>query len=117
MLGAQVVNVKINGNYLTRPKWGGGRLYPARVEATAELLYTAEQVKQLSADELAEGIIAAMQFDDYAWAREKGVQTRRTRLIEGLENVLTICPVCGKKACMRIACRPLLFGLWGYGMA
>lgn len=116
MLGVQVVNVKLNGSYLARPKWGGGRLYPARAEATAELVYTAEQVKQLPADELAEGIIAAMQFDDYAWARENCVQTRRRRLVEGLENVLTICPVCCKKACMRAEGQRLFCEQCGYSV-
>ncbi|MBQ4094036.1 MAG: 1-acyl-sn-glycerol-3-phosphate acyltransferase [Oscillospiraceae bacterium] len=100
-LGVQVVNVKIRGNYLARPKWNKGNLYPARMEGKAELLLTNEQVQQMSADEIADVITQALQFDEYEWARANGVATRKKRTVEGLENVCVICPVCREMHTMR----------------
>ena len=115
-LGVQVVNVKLRGNYLARPKWNKGNLYPARIEGKAELLLTNEQVQQMSAEEIGAAITDALQFDEYEWAREKNVKTYVKRTVDGLENVLTICPVCREMHCMRTEGRRIWCEECGYSL-
>lgn len=93
-----VYTVKINGDYLADPKWGKGLRRGALVEAELDILFTAEEVAQLSPDELKERVEARLTYDELAWLEERpNVHYRSKRMAEGLENILTTCPLCGKQ--------------------
>lgn len=96
--GVPVYTVKFGGDYLADPKWGRGFRRGALVEAELDILYTAEQVAALSPAELAQGIEKRLDYDEFEWlAQRPGIRYRSRRMAEGLENILTVCPVCGKK--------------------
>jgi hypothetical protein len=96
--GVSVYTIKIHGDYLADPKWGKGFRRGARVEAELDILYTAEQVQSLSLEELKSGIEQRLYYDEFEWLKEHPeLRYRSRRMAEGLENILTICPVCGKK--------------------
>jgi 1-acyl-sn-glycerol-3-phosphate acyltransferase len=68
------------------------------VEAELDLLYTAEQVKNLSLEQLKQGIEERLSYHEFRWLEQRPkVRYRSRRMAEGLENILSICPVCGKK--------------------
>ncbi|MBR2319639.1 MAG: VTT domain-containing protein [Clostridia bacterium] len=93
-----VYTVKINGDYLADPKWGKGLRRGALVEAELDTLFTAEEVAQLSLNELKERVEARLTYDELAWLEERPtVHYRSKRMAEGLENILTTCPLCGKQ--------------------
>ena len=50
--GVAVYTVKIDGGYLADPKWGKGFRRGALVEVELDILYTAQQVKDLSPEQL-----------------------------------------------------------------
>lgn len=96
--GVNVYTVKICGNYLADPKWGRGFRRGAPVEAELDLLYTAEQVRSLSLEQLKQGVEQRLFYNEFDWLQKHPhVHYRSRHLAEGLENILSTCPVCGRK--------------------
>lgn len=96
--GVSVYTVKINGDYLANPKWGKGFRRGAVVEAELDILYTAQQVKELSMEQLRQGIEQRLYYDEFSWLQQRpNIRYRSQRIAEGLENILAVCPVCGRK--------------------
>ena len=94
--GVSVYTIKLSGNYLANPKWARGARRGALVEAEMDILYTAEQVKALSPEELRRGIDRRLAYNDFEWLKtHPELHYRSRRMAEGLENILTTCPRCG----------------------
>lgn len=90
-----VVCVRMDGGYLTRPKWTSTDRR-GRVEARVNTLFTPEQLETLSEDELFSLMAEALRSDEYSWQREKRVRfAGRRNFAVGLEGVLYKCPACG----------------------
>jgi uncharacterized membrane protein YdjX (TVP38/TMEM64 family)/1-acyl-sn-glycerol-3-phosphate acyltransferase len=93
--GVPVYTVMIHGDYLAKPKWGGKMRRGALVESTLEQLFTAEELKLLSREEIEEKTLAALYYDEFEWlATHPELHYRTRKFAEGLENILTICPKC-----------------------
>lgn len=93
-----VYTVKIDGDYFADPKWGKGFRRGALVEAELDILYTAEEVKNLSVGDIKRGIEARLYYNEFEWLKTKpDVKYKNKNLAEGLENILISCPICGKK--------------------
>lgn len=93
-----VYTVKFNGDYLADPKWGRGFRRGAVVEAELSPLYTAAQIQTLSLEELKQGIEERLSYDEFQWLRHRPkIHYRSRHLAEGLENILSVCPVCNRK--------------------
>ena len=59
---------------------------------------TREQVKALSVAEIKQGVEQRLYYDEFVWIKDRPKQRYRSRrMAEGLENILTVCPVCGRK--------------------
>ena len=93
-LGYPVAICNTSGAGLSRPKWG----YTARrgkVVTRCDILYTPEQIKEKSAEELYAGLIEALQFNEHKYQIENNVKFKGKRRAEGLERILYRCPKCG----------------------
>lgn len=96
--GVNVYTIRINGDYLADPKWGRGLRRGAVVEAELDILYTAQQVKELSVEELKFGIEQRLCYNEFRWLQQRPeIRYRSKAMAEGLENILNTCPVCGRK--------------------
>lgn len=96
--GVNIYTVKICGDYLADPKWGKGFRRGSLVEAELDILYTAEQVKKLSTEELKQGIVQRLSYDEFRWLEQRpNIRYQSSRMAEGLENILTTCPYCKRK--------------------
>ena len=94
--GVPIYTVRINGGYLASPKWGKGMRRGGEVEATLESLADGDKVKQMSTDDLRALVESRLSYDEMAWlSAHPKVRYRSRRLAEGLENILTTCPLCG----------------------
>ncbi|MBQ8718484.1 MAG: VTT domain-containing protein [Clostridia bacterium] len=97
-MGVSIYTITVRGDYLADPKWGDGIRRGAYVEATLELLYTADEVHALSAEQLGQGIEERLYYDEMAWLGEHPeLRYRSKTLAKGLENILIECPRCGGK--------------------
>ena len=96
--GVSVYTIHFSGDYLADPKWGKGFRRGAVVEAELDLLYTAQEVKDLSTEELQKGIEDRLSYNEFEWlAQRPNIRYRCKQMAEGLENILTTCPVCHGK--------------------
>jgi hypothetical protein len=96
--GVNVYTIKIDGDYLADPKWGKGFRRGAVVEAELDLLFTAEQAKSLSLQQVQEIVEKRLSYNEFRWLEQRpDIRYRSRHLAEGLENILSVCPVCGRK--------------------
>ena len=96
--GVPVYTIRIGGDYFADPKWGKGVRRGAIVEAELDILFTAEEVGRLTVEEIRKGVLERLYYDEFEWIRSRPDQHYRCRtLAEGLENILTTCPICGEK--------------------
>ncbi len=95
-LGVPVIFAKINGAYLTSPKWAISTR-KGQVEVTYKEILTAEQIKNLSDYEIFEILQKECNYDDFEWQKEKQIKFKGDNFAEGLEHILYKCPVCGKE--------------------
>ena len=98
-----VVFLKINGAYLTWPRWSAHGMRPGRIEIRADLLLTPEQTESLTADEIAAQLKKTLSFNDYEWQhnRRKKASYFHVRPAENMHNICHQCPVCKTELSMR----------------
>ncbi|MBO4220481.1 MAG: 1-acyl-sn-glycerol-3-phosphate acyltransferase [Clostridia bacterium] len=113
LMGVPVVNVQIRGNFLTTPKYSHS-VYPSYAEAKGHVLLTAEQVAEMTDKEIAEKISEGIAFDEYEWERSVMKKSSRPRDLEGIENILWLCPSCGREHTMATSGRDLFCTECGY---
>jgi len=95
LLKVPVATLICHGHHANSPFWNLDSRGIKPTKADYKLLFTSEQVAQLSTDELNRGIVDAFQYDDFAWMRENGITTKYDKRAQGLHKVLYQCPACG----------------------
>lgn len=95
-LGVPVVMAKINGAYLTFPKWSK-KVRRGCVEIEYNQILTAEEIKAMSAEEIKQTLNEKLSYDDFKWQEEKKIYYKGKNLAEGLEHLLYLCPVCNQE--------------------
>ena len=96
--GVDIYTIKIDGDYLADPKWGKGLRRGAVVEAELDLLFTADRVKSPSLEEIRRSVEERLRYDELQWLKQRPrIRYRSRRMAEGLENILHLCPRCGRK--------------------
>lgn len=116
-LGMTVVTAAIRGNHLSYPKWGCGKKYRGRVECTVSVLYTPEQLKALSVDEIYDGILSRLTYNEYEWQRSKQVAFRPKHDTNGLQSILYRCPACKSDCTIASKNGALVCEACGYSVA
>jgi 1-acyl-sn-glycerol-3-phosphate acyltransferase/DNA-directed RNA polymerase subunit RPC12/RpoP len=95
-----VVAVKINGGYLSLPRWTN-RIRRGRMDVTVTRILNREELNTLSTDDIYRRVLSSIDFDDYLWQRKNNVTFRGTNLAEGAEGVLYKCPKCRAEFTLR----------------
>lgn len=97
-LKVPVVTIMSHGHHINHPFWNTSHDRKVKgCETELKLLFTAEDVKKMSVDELNEKIVERFQYDDFAWQKEKGIKVTNPKRAEELHRVLYKCPHCGKE--------------------
>ena len=100
-LGVDVYVARSRGTYFVMPKWAKG-LRPGRTYMDIYKLFSQQELKTLPLEEIQEKTRDALLFDAY---REQDVHPekyRNNQNIQGLENVLYLCPHCGSEFTMQV---------------
>ena len=96
--GVPVYSVKICGDYFADPKWGKGFRRGSLVEAELDILLTTQQLAEMSLEEIRQAVEQRLDYDEFRWLETRPkVRYQGRNLAQGLENILAICPVCGKR--------------------
>ena len=97
LLGVPVVTLICHGHHVNSPFWNLHDRGVRPTEAEFSLLFTPEDLKTLSIDEINSRIVKAFEYDDFAWQKQKGIRITYPGRAEGLEKVLYQCPSCGRE--------------------
>jgi DNA-directed RNA polymerase subunit RPC12/RpoP len=89
-----VVAVLHHGNYLHSPFWNFRQKRKVPLYTTMTQILTAEQVKQMSVDEINKAVQDALTYDDYQYQKDNGILIIEPFRAEGLHKVLYQCPHC-----------------------
>ena len=100
--GLPVYYSVIKGGYLAMPKFNQtDRIGP--IEVDLDIMFTPEQLKELSPEKIEDIINEKMFHDDFRWNLEKKnhYKAKDGKIAEGMETVLFRCPKCGSDKHMR----------------
>lgn len=100
-LGADVYVAKTSGTYFAMPKWGKG-MRRGRTYLDIYKLFDAEALKNTDIAEIKEKTDEALLFDAYREQEELRVKYKKHKNIDGLQNVLYMCPHCKAEHSMEI---------------
>ena len=84
-----------HGNHLYSPFWAYANKRRVPFKTVFRQVLTAEQVQDMSVDEINAAIREAMAYDEYRYQLEAGIRITEPYRAEGLEKVLYQCPHCG----------------------
>lgn len=93
---ADIYMAKTYGSYFCTPKWSKKRRRGTTYIDVYKLL-SIDEMKSLAPEIVAKRINEALEFDAYREQEELKVEYRGGDNVEGLENVLYVCPNCGKE--------------------
>jgi len=91
-----LVTYKIVGGYFASPNWSTKNTRRGYVYGEVANVYTKEQITKMSVDEINEVIARDLYEDAYDRQLQDPKPYRGKRLAEKLENLLFICPECGR---------------------
>lgn len=94
--GVSLVTYRLSGGYFSSPRWAGKSIRRGRMTGNVVGVYTPEQLKSMSLQEINAVIASDLAVDAYAEQRENPVSYKGKRLAEHLETFLFACPVCGR---------------------
>jgi len=94
--GVNVYSTTIKGASISCGKW---EKVPAKglVEIEMKPLFKANEIETLSDDELYNGIINALDYNEFDFQEEKGFKIKGDHKAEGIDDLLFICPKCKKE--------------------
>lgn len=71
------------------------------VSAKVRLLYTKEEIREKTVQELSDGLDEAFSFDHFRWQKEQGLEIHESFRADGLNRILYKCPHCGAEGQMQ----------------
>jgi len=97
-LDIPVVLLLCHGHHILHPFWNTRKERKVKpTKAEMKLLFTPEDLKKLSADEINDILVREFQYDDFRWQYENKVKVDDPQRAKGLEKVLYQCPHCHKE--------------------
>ena len=99
--GCGLVTYRLTGGYFASPMWSGASVRRGPVYGQPVRVLSAEQMKEMTADEIYEIIIGDLYVDAYARQLADPKPYRGKGLAKGLEQLVFRCPVCGGTDCFR----------------
>jgi len=107
-LGTDVYAARSFGTYFAMPKWTTG-FRPGRTYLDIYRLFSADELSKMSIDEIKEKTDGALLFDAYREQEKLRVPYSDNSNLEGLENVLYMCPNCSHEFSMRVKDKHTLY--------
>lgn len=101
MLKVPVVTLSVHGSYLAGPFWDEEHPRKVPLEAELKCLYTAEELEKAPEKEVQEKIWNALQYNEYAWQKERGIRITEPDRALGLHKALYQCRCCGESFHMK----------------
>ena len=96
--GVHVLAIRIHGGYLVCPKFDVKERY-GKVTVELDELFTPEQLKQLTPEEIDRKVDEAIFTDDYEWnaTRQHSYKRKDGKYAQDMEQLIYKCPKCGQE--------------------
>ena len=94
MMKVPVVTFKCVGNHIRTPFWNTKNRKVPYTEGHLTQIFTVDQLKEATVDEVNAKIAEALTYDDFAWQKENNIKVTCSYRAEGLHKVLYQCPHC-----------------------
>ena len=94
-LNCGLVTYRITGGYFTSPMWSGKGTRKGPICGEVVNVYTKEQLKAMTNEEVYEAILKDISVDAYQEQEVLPREYKGKRLAEKMESLLFICPKCG----------------------
>jgi len=94
-LDVPVIMIKTHGAFSRDPLYNNLQKRKVNVSADVSVLFTREEVEQLTNEQLDQQISKAFNFDNFSWQKEKHISINETFRADGLERILFKCSSCG----------------------
>ena len=107
-LQVPVAVLSVHGSYLASPFWDEEHTRKTPIKAEIKLIYTAEQLKTASKEEIQRLLENELEYDEYKWQYDNKIKIGYKNRAEGLHEVLYKCKGCGKEFWLQ-SCQSLLF--------
>jgi len=91
-----LVTYKIVGGYFTSPMWSGSNTRRGYTYGAPVRVYEKEELAKMTVDEINQLIVTDLYEDAYARQLEQPRRYKGKGLAERMENLVFICPACGK---------------------
>ena len=92
-LKVPVVTTKIEGSFLSMPRWGRGPRR-GRVDVHFKLGLSGQDLRRMTVDEIYESIVRLLDHDEFDAQKRRRVRFAGTNRAQYMEVVLFICPEC-----------------------
>lgn len=100
-LAVPVYYTKISGGYLTYTKHCLDER-PGKVEVTVDQMFSSDQLKKMSEEEIEDTMNRLLAHDDYIWNKTKQIKFKsKGTPAKQLDTLLYLCPKCGKLYTMK----------------
>lgn len=107
-LGADVYAARTSGSYFAMPKWTSG-FRPGVTNMDIYKLFDSEELAKMSVAEVKARTEEAMLFDAYREQEKLKIKYSNNDDINGLEDVLYMCPNCDSEFSMRVKDRSTIY--------
>lgn len=94
MLGIPLIMIKTYGAFSRDPLYNNLQRRKVKVSATVEYLLSADEIKEMPAEEITRIVFEQFSFDSFRWQKENGVRITEPFRADGLERLLYKCPEC-----------------------
>ena len=92
--GATLLTYRLDGGYFTSPRWSGSNLRRGKMTGRVSNVYTPEQLKAMSVEEINDAIRRDLYVDAYDVQRQQRIPYRGKNPAEHMETALCYCPRC-----------------------
>ena len=94
MLGIPVVMIRTYGAFARDPLYNNLQVRKVNVTATEEFIFSAEEIKNMSAADIGTRLMEEFKFDNFAWQQKNHVKISEPTRADYLNRVLYKCPGC-----------------------
>lgn len=96
-LKVDVMSINIGGAYYTNGKWRKS-IAKGEISVKSDILFTKEQIENLSNEEIDESVKKALYYDDSIYLeKHKNITYQNDNLLQNLSSMLYVCPKCHKE--------------------
>ena len=108
-LKTDVYVAKTTGTYFSMPKWRHGGIRPGRTYMDIYKLFDKDELLELPVEEVHEITDKALFFDAYEDQEKLLIKYKNNHNIEGLENILYVCPHCKEEFTMKVKDESIIY--------